>query len=44
MFLTLAIASVLHYFDVFTFHTCHYWSCIFLVLVVSAVIKRFTRG
>ena len=42
--LVLAIASVLHYFDIFTFHTVHYWAALFLEIAIThfcAKIKRY---
>ena len=39
--LTLLLATVLHYFHIFTFHTEHYWICIFGIMIIESAVKQF---
>lgn len=40
---TLALASILHYFDIFTFHTAHYWSVLLMEIVIYGIIEKIKR-
>lgn len=37
---TLAIATFLHYFGIFTFHTGHYWACLFIELLCCGTVSK----
>lgn len=41
--LTLAIASILHYFDIFTFHSEHYWSVLLLEWALTVFFRKIKR-
>ena len=38
--ITLAVATILHYFEIFTFHAAHYWACFFAEWCFWRVIKK----
>ena len=37
--LTLGIATFLHYFNIFTFHSCHYWALFFFMVIICSFIN-----
>ena len=41
--LTLAIASVCHYFNIYTFHAEHYWSVLFLEYALLNLCQKLKR-
>lgn len=45
--ITLVLATVLHYFHIFTFHTVHYWICILAIMMLEDLgqkIKEWWRS
>jgi len=44
VFLVLGLATFLHYFGIFTFHTQHYWSLLFLLAAVDFFFETWRKN
>ena len=44
VFLVLGLATFLHYFGIFTFHTQHYWSLLFLLAAVDFFFESWRKN